>query len=164
MSWGIATGVNWEVVQSGQDKSSPISLGLLNSTIAFSVLLNRTNDMSYLDENGLVADVKDPYPFTVKPEDLKEIYKRGTMYDMEYLFKTIMGLNATYDSGLNGRSADAGWLNGLPVELHLGDGLRYLVRIGTLEINHMIFNDRMVPILSSVNMTCHRFYDTPPEE
>ena len=164
MSWGIATGVNWEVVQSGQDKSSPVSLGLLNSTISFSVLLNRTNDMSYLDANGLIAGIKDPYPFTVPTADLQEIYNRGTMYDMEYLFKTIMGLNATYDSGLNGRTADAGWLNGLPVELHLGDGLRYLVRIGSLEINHMIFNDRMVPILSSVNMTCHRFYDTPPEE
>lgn len=164
MTWGIATGVNWEVVQSGQDKSTPVSLGLLNSTISFSVLLNRTNDMAYLDSNGLITGVKDPYPFTVPTADLQEIYKRGTMYDMEYLFKTIMGLNSTYNSTLNGKTADAGWLNGLPVELHLGDGLRYLVRIGSLEVKHLIFNDRMVPILSNVDMTCHRFYDTPPEE
>jgi hypothetical protein len=86
------------------------------------------------------------------------------MYDMEYLFKTLMGLNSTYDSGLNGRTADKGWLNGLPIELHLGDGLRYLVRIGSLEVKHLIFNDRMVPIISSVDITCHRFYDSATEE
>ena len=91
MTWGLATGVNWEVVQSGLDKSTPVSLGLLNSTISFTVLLNRTNDMAYLNSNGLIAGVKDPYPFTVATSDLQEIYKRGTMYDMEYLFKTLMG-------------------------------------------------------------------------
>jgi hypothetical protein len=164
MTWGIATGVNWEVVQSGLDKSTPVSLGLLNSTISFTVLLNRTNDMAYLNSNGLIAGVKDPYPFTVATSDLQEIYKRGTMYDMEYMFKTLMGLNSTYDSGLNGKTADKGWLNGLPIELHLGDGLRYLVRIGSLEVKHLIFNDRMVPIISSVDITCHRFYDSATEE
>jgi hypothetical protein len=164
MTWGIATGVNWEVVQSGLDKSTPVSLGLLNSTISFTILLNRTNDMAYLNSNGLITGVKDPYPFTVSTSDLQEIYKRGTMYDMEYLFKTLMGLNSTYDSGLNGRTADKGWLNGLPIELHLGDGLRYLVRVGSLEVKHLIFNDRMVPIISSVDITCHRFYDSATEE
>jgi len=164
MTWGIATGVNWEAVQSGLDKSTPASLGLLNSTISFTILLNRTNDMAYLNSNGLIAGVKDPYPFTVATSDLQEIYRRGTMYDMEYLFKTLMGLNSTYDSGLNGRTADKGWLNGLPIELHLGDGLRYLVRIGSLEVKHLIFNDRMVPIISSVDITCHRFYDSATEE
>ena len=73
-----------------------------------------------------------------------------------------MGVNATYKSMLNGYTADKGWLQGTPVDLHLGDGLRYQVRIGSLDVNHTIFNDRMVPILSTVNITCHRFYDLAP--
>lgn len=162
MTWGLAEGVNWEAVQTGLDKSTPVSTGLLNSTISFSLLLNRMADMQYLDSNGLRADVANPYPINVDKTDLAAIYKRGTMYDIEYLFKTIMGVNATYNSGLNGLTADKGWLNGTPIDLHLGDGLRYQVRIGSLDVAHTIFNDRMVPILSTINITCHRFYDLLP--
>jgi hypothetical protein len=162
MSWGIAEGVNPDVIQSGLDKSTPIGLGLMSSTVSFSILLNRTNDMAYLDSNGLIGlGNPNPYPSVVSQDDLKMIYKKGTMYDMEYFFRTINGLNSTYDSNLNGKTADQGWLNGTPVELHLGDGMRYLVRVGSLDINHAIFNERMVPILSTVNITCHRFYDKP---
>ena len=165
MTWGLAEGVNWEAVQTGLDKSTPISTGLLNSTISFSLLLNRMGDMQYLNEDGLRPEVKNPYPAFNRSKgkslnkELSEVYKRGTMYDLEYLFKTIMGINSTYKSGLNGETADKGWLQGIPVDLHLGDGLRYQVRIGSLDVNHSIFNDRMVPILSTVNITCHRFYD-----
>ena len=102
-----------------------------------------------------------PYPSTVDPVELQEIYKKGTMYDLEYLFKTTMGLNATYKSTLNGSTADRGWLTAIPVELHLGDGMRYRVRISTLNVNHAMFNSRMVPILSTVDFTCHRYYDGP---
>lgn len=171
MAWGTSTEVNWDYVSLGLDKASAVALGILKSTITFSLLLNRTGDMSYVTKNGellhadettankTVYQSTDVYPQDVSQEDLKLIYKKGTMYDLEYLFRTIMGLNSNYESSLNGRTADRGWLNAAPVELHLGDGMRYLVRISTLDVNHIMFNDRMVPILSSVNVTCHRFYD-----
>ena len=163
MTWGIAEGVNWDVVATGLDKSTPIGLGLMTSTVSFSLLINRTGDMNFLDSNGLVSgiDISKIYPYSVSSDDLKLIYKKGTMYDIEYLFRTINGLNSIYDSNLNGKTADQGWLNGTPVELHLGDGMRYLVRIGSMDVNHTIFNERMVPILSTINLTCHRFYDKP---
>lgn len=171
MAWGTSTEVNWDYVSLGLDKASAVALGILKSTITFSLLLNRIGDMSYVTKNGelvhadgttaikTVYQATDVYPYDVSQEDLKLIYKKGTMYDLEYLFRTIMGLNSNYESSLNGRTADRGWLNAAPVELHLGDGMRYLVRISTLDVNHIMFNDRMVPILSSVNVTCHRFYD-----
>lgn len=171
MAWGTSTEVNWDYVSLGLDKASAVALGILKSTITFSLLLNRTGDMAYLDANGNLTHVNagddkptahtpaQIYPKYVNPEDRKMIYKKGTMYDLEYLFRTVMGLNANYDSTLNGRTADRGWLNAAPVELHLGDGMRYLVRISTLDVNHIIFNERMVPIISTVNVTCHRFYD-----
>lgn len=169
MTWGIAEGVNWEGIAAGLDATSPITPALLQSTVSFSLLLNRTHDMQYLDSNGLATvdgvKYKSPYPlFNLKPgktidQELAEIYKKGTMYDMEYLFKTVMGINATYESWLNKQTADKGWLQGGVTELHLGDGMRYLVRVSGLDITHVIFNERMVPVLSTVNITCTRFND-----
>lgn len=163
MGWGIAEGVNPDVIQSGADGYIvPIGAGLNQSTIDFTLLLNRIGDMAYLDSNGRIPGADDPYPGNFnKLEDLKMIYKKGTMYDLEYLFRTINGPNASYQSSLNDKTADRGFLLGAQVELHLGDGLRYLVRIGSLSVNHTVFNDRMVPILSNVQISCHRFYDPP---
>ena len=79
------------------------------------------------------------------------------MYDLEYLFKTVGGANATYTDSFDTKTADRGWLQGIQVELHLGAGMRYLVRVNSLDVNHMIFNDNMVPILSEVNISCSRF-------
>lgn len=164
MAWGLVEGVNWEVIQSGLDKLTPIGAGLTQTTISFSILLNRTEDMAFLDSNGLKAGVTSPYPLfnakTGNPNDeYKQIYQKGTMYDMEYFFKTVNGFNSVYTSSLNGETADQGWLNGIPVELHLGAGLRYLVRISNIDINHTMFTERMVPIRSTLNLTCTRFYD-----
>jgi len=163
MGWGIAEGVNPDVIQSGADGYIvPIGAGLNQSTVDFTLLLNRIGDMAYLDSNGRIPGADNPYPGNFnKLEDLKMIYKKGTMYDLEYLFRTINGPNASYQSSLNDKTADRGFLLGAQVELHLGDGLRYLVRIGSLSINHTVFNDRMVPILSNVQISCHRFYDPP---
>ena len=102
-----------------------------------------------------------PYPGFVSDEDAAMIYKKGTMYDIEYLFKSINGYSSGYNSSLNGMTSDRGWLNPIPVELHLGDGLRYLVRISSLDLEHVVFNERMVPILSTVNVTCTRYFDGP---
>jgi len=55
-------------------------------------------------------------------------------------------------------------MNKLPVELHLGDGLRYLVRISSLDIEHKMFNERMVPIFSNVRITCARYPDIASQQ
>lgn len=178
MTWGLQTEMHPDYIAGGFDKGTPFAQGLLASTISFSLMLNRIEDMKYLDKNGLIrvsgnSDVyleerlqrpsliDNPYPTFTTPDDseLRLIYKKGTMYDVEYLLKTIMGKNATYTSNLNGDTADWGWLNAAPVELHLGDGLRYRVRINGMSITHGMFNARMVPILSTLNLSCSRFYD-----
>lgn len=183
MTWGINTEVNTQMESMGLDKSVPLTAGLFNSTISFELLLNRIGDMAFLDEFGLKSDIKtvtngtnyvtqrvptnfnvtDVYPQEVNNEELAMIYKKGTMYDIEYLFRAVNGFNAQYNSSLNGLTADRGWLYALPIELHLGDGLRYLVRLTTLNVNHNMFNDRMVPILTTVTLTCTRYYDGPEQ-
>jgi hypothetical protein len=39
--------------------------------------------------------------------------------------------------------------------------MRYRIRINEVSINHAIFNNRMVPILSTVRFVCGRFNDGP---
>lgn len=107
--------------------------------------------------------VNSPYGLPEEPpfEERATIWKRGTMYDIEYLFRAMGGYYADYESGLNGKTADRGWLQPIPMELHLGTGLKYLVRISSLDLKHMMFNERMVPSLTTVNVVCTRYYDSP---
>jgi hypothetical protein len=183
MSWGLQDKMDPEFIASGQDAFSVISAGLISSTVEITLLLNRIGDFAYINEMGYNAgfgknaDLEDaairrlrqntgtlvdnPYPDDVDVEEIKEIYKKGTMYDLEYLFKTMNGPHATFISKLNGKTADRGWMRPTIVELHLGAGMRYRVRIRELSVTHSIFNSRMVPILSSVRLVLGRFNDGP---
>jgi len=182
MAWGVMDKMDPSYIASGQEVFNAISAGLMSATITVTLLLNRVGDFSYIDANGfksgvgndqfledadrrLVARtrglVKSPYPEYVSTDDLKEIYKKGTMYDIEYLFRTINGPHATFISKLNGKTADRGWLRPSLVELHLGAGMRYRVRLAQFAVTHSVFNSRMVPILSSVQLTFGRFNDGP---
>jgi hypothetical protein len=107
--------------------------------------------------------INSPYGLPEEPslEERATIWKRGTMYDLEYMFRAMGGYYADYESGLNGRTADRGWLQPIPMELHLGTGLKYLVRVSSLDLKHMMFNERMVPTLTTLNVTCTRYYDSP---
>ena len=169
-------------IASGSEVFNVISAGLMSATITVTILLNRIHDFSYIDANGFKSGVSNdafledadrrlvarnrgllqsPYPEYVSPEDLQDIYRKGTMYDIEYLFRTINGPHATFISRLNGKTADRGWLRPSLVELHLGAGMRYRVRLAQFAVTHSVFNSRMVPILSSVQLTFGRFNDGP---
>jgi len=183
MSWNQLMAMDPIYEASGQDAYTSVSAQLVASTVELTLLLNRIGDFAYINENGfnsgfgndldptyakfLQDDLKqnnkitNPYPHNVDVDDLKEIYKKGTMYDLEYLFKTINGPHATFISQLNGQTADRGWIRPTFVELHLGAGMRYRVRVIELSVTHSIFNSRMVPILSSVRLVLGRFNDGP---
>lgn len=181
MAWGIVEQFSPQFEASGQDKATALSVGLMKSAISFELYLNRIGDMAFLDSNGLKAstvtqtngvnyitqqvpqfNIEDIYAGKVPPEDLALIYERGTMYDLEYLFRTVGGHNSRYKANvLGGETSDKGWLMPIPVELHLGSGLRYLVRVSQLDVQHIIFNERMVPLWTQVTVTCTRYYDGP---
>lgn len=161
MAWGVQQAMDPPYVASGEDTFNPISAGLISSTIVFEVLLNRIADFNFLNPDGSIIG---SYPYgeiDVPIEQRKQIYERGTMHDLEYFFKTNNGPHGTFTSSYNGLTADAGWLRPSSMELHLGAGMRYRVRINEISINHAIFNTRMVPILSTVRFVCGRFNDGP---
>lgn len=175
MAWGLMSSMDPTFEATGLDKFQAVSAGLLSSTIEFEIMLNRIADFDYINENGLRSLnlsqtqlqatnrslATNPYPLIVDNDDLKQVYRKGTMYDIEYLLKTINGPNGDFNSALNGLTADRAWMRPSIVELHLGSGMRYRVRIANLSVNHIFFNNRMVPTLSTIKLTCARFNDGP---
>jgi hypothetical protein len=160
MAWGIMDQMDPTYVASGQDAFQVISAGLMSSSVTIQLILNRIEDMSYLDADGNYNTATSPYPGTEVPlKDRKEIYEKGTMYDIEYLFKTLNGPRGEFLSEINGTTADRGWLRPSIVELHLGARMRYRVRVQSLSVSHTMFNTRMVPIFSSISLTVGRFND-----
>jgi len=142
---------------------TPINVG----GISFEIYLNRIDDLSLIKSNGtLVLDGKTfasdtVYPEVVDPAELKQIYRKGTMYDLEYLFRAIHGGGNDYTSILRGKTSDLGWISRAAVEVHLGDGLRFLVSLNNIGVNHVLFNDRMVPMLTVLTIQGSRFMDSP---
>ena len=166
MTWGAVANANPMYEAMGQDTFAPIAANMLSSQITFDIILNRIEDMSVLNPDGSYKG-SNPYPGWAHPKDIapqaerKKIVEMGTMYDMEYLFKAMHGYagNSNFQSSLRGQTSDPGWLPVRPVELHLGNKLRYRVRVSSLSIRHAIFNSRMVPVLSTVSFTCNRYWD-----
>ena len=163
MNWGTTTEVNPQLESLGLDKGVPLTSGLNNTTVSFDLVLNRIDDMRILDSNGFKTikgkQYKELYSPQISDAEAKLIYKKGTMYGLEYFFKAVNGDIGNYESYLNGSTSDRGWMFAIPVELHLGTGLRYLVRISSLAVNHNMFDERMVPIFSTVSIICTRYYD-----
>lgn len=135
------------------------------STIAFELLLNRMPDMKYIDpkagnyrKSGVnyATDVYDRNPVN---DELKEIHEKGTMYDVEFLLRVLLGYRLKSQLRGGKLTSDVGWITPRPVELHLGSSLRYLVNIVDLRLNHVIFNERMVPLFTTVSITGTRIPD-----
>lgn len=135
------------------------------STIAFELLLNRMPDMKYIDpkagnyrKTGInyATEVYDRNPVN---DELKEIHEKGTMYDVEFLLRVLLGYRLKSQLRGGKLTSDIGWITPRPVELHLGSSLRYLVNIVDLSLNHVIFNERMVPLFTTVRITGTRIPD-----
>jgi len=155
------TDVSMEV--SGNEGFNLVGANVNQSTITFQIVINRVADMKYYELVGgkgrLKANLDDKLYSPRKPTlaEQDQIYRKGTMYDIEYLLSTVIGyrLNTKY----RGMTADVGWISGRPVQLYLGQSLRYLGFINSFAINHTIFNERMVPVFTTAELSFNRIPD-----
>ena len=185
MNYAGAPQVDPGLITSGADAVPLIGSSVTSSNLTFSVILNRMNDFKYLDallakgsvvrtDNNLPQpDFHDIYPhgsnhgktentqdgvrsITQELERLKEL---GTMYDVEYLLRTLIGYELR--SYLKGGdfTADVGYLGAYPVELHLGNNLRYLGVIDNFSLTHTIFSKDMIPLFTNLTITFSRLPD-----
>jgi len=167
MDYGGAPPVDVSLAASGGENFNSYGSGAGSGTISLNLILNRINDMKYFDPNtGKLKAGLTPAVFAGRPPDSREladIYNRGTMYDMEFLFRTLLGYeyNSFLGRGMSWdkKTADLGWLGGKPVEIHLGKSLRYLGRVVSVSISHVLFTERMVPTFSEVGIVIQRLPD-----
>jgi hypothetical protein len=163
MSWAGVMGANPVFEAANLDPAVPMQQNLFASTVNFVVILNRIQDLAELTSTGGYKNNRNPYSIEVSKEDRLDIVQKGTMYDLEYLFRAMHGFaaSANYDSNLMGKTKDPGWLPVRPIELHLGKKLRYRVRVVNMEVSHKMFSTSMVPIFSEVSFSCLRYWDGP---
>jgi hypothetical protein len=166
MNYTGAPNVDVAMQASGTEKFNLMGTSATQSTISFQILINRMFDMKYYEPDGkgsgkLKGGGGRAYGARVPslPEQ-NAIYDMGTMYDVEYLLRTLLGY--TLKSYLrNGQTADMGYLGARPVELHLGKSLRYLGTVTSISLDHRIFNERMVPLFTNVGISFSRIPDYP---
>lgn len=166
MSYFTAPNVDVAMMTSGTEMFNLAGVSGSQGSVSFQITINRIFDMNYLTPTrgayGNNVNLAEVYPVQPYSDlDYLEIYEKGTMYDVEYLLRVLMGTTMT--SYLRGqKTADMGWLPAIPVELHLGKSLRYLGTINSLNLNHIIFDSRMVPIFTTMDIAFARLPDYPP--
>jgi hypothetical protein len=161
MTYPIGPAVDYGYLASGQEGANLMGTDGSFGTITFEIILNRMSDMKYYNKTGLLTEAgKEQYGDHVPTaRDQMLIYNRGTMYDLEYLLRTA-GAGATIqNTWLRGYTADLGFTAAQPIELHLGKNLRYWGSLAAIDVNHTIFNENMIPVFTSVQLTFARLIE-----
>lgn len=171
-----STSVNWGITPSQTDITSILTgLTNANSSISLTLRLDRTND--FAAARGLNAQVNNPssdISFYTNLRELAKYYKkgqapqseldfstnmetkitellrRGTLADLEYLYRTINGDN--YKSSWGTNTSNISFL--LPTIIRLDIGPQRLVgMVQNLNVTHLAFTREMVPIRTDVELT-----------
>jgi len=160
MSYGGVADVDPGLQSSGNEEYLASNPSVFQSTIGIQVVINRMFDFKYINENGIkTGQISDFYAGNIPVQkDLQNIYKKGTMYDVEYLLQTMFPYEPVM-SQFRGETSDIGFLGASPVELHLGSNLRYVAQINNISVNHLIFDNRMVPLFTTISVSTNRIPD-----
>jgi hypothetical protein len=165
MSYYTSPNIDVTLMTSGQDLFNLSGVSNSQGSVTFQVIINRIFDMQYFNRFGIPRD-NAALAYSKPPQtsqEWRELYEKGTMYDVEFLLRTLMGTTmSSYLRGIN--TADMGWLPAIPVELHLGKSLRYLGTVNDIQLNHTIFDERMVPLFTTCQISFARLPDYPATE
>lgn len=160
MSYGGVADVDPGMQSSGNEEFLLQNPSVFKSTINLQIVINRMFDFQYINKDGIKSgQISDFYAGNVPTKsDLTRIYERGTMYDVEFLLQTMFPYEPI-ESQLRGKTSDIGFLGASPVELHLGNKLRYVAQINNISVNHVIFDNRMVPLFTTISISTNRIPD-----
>ena len=162
MAYGGVPPVDPNQEASGKEEYNLMAPSLSSSTISFSLLLNRMFDLKYIGPGGVLNSdmpIEKLWPSNAPDaKTLQAIYEKGTMYDVEFLLRTLFNIDS-FPSQLRGDTTDIGYIGAMQVELHLGKKLRYLVVLEGFSVYHSMFNKDMVPMMSNLTITARRIPD-----
>jgi hypothetical protein len=137
-----------------------------NVSVGFTLYLNRMPDMTELaGKKGKTGTYGKNYPRELREEEIQGILNRGTEYDLEFLYRVLNGEPKPSDNtlltynvaGKPAVTSDFGYITGTPVWLKIHNNLRYKGSVASLSVNHVIFNELMVPMFSTVDVTMIRY-------
>lgn len=164
-----SSGIDW--TYGSKDRSVSLSG---SQTISFDLLINRIPDMSYWAAFMGSTSMNTPVPFNqlapgsvygrdLDPVEIEGIMKRGTEYDIEFLYRVLTGdpmkksllLEPGYAA--NALTSDIGYITKVPVWLYLHDNMRFFGSISSINVMHRIFDQNMVPTLTRMSVTFSRY-------
>ena len=160
-STAMDTSIDWMLA----DKDPANYIGG-NVSIGFTLYLNRMPDMTELaGVKGKPGPYGKNYPRELREEEIQGILNRGTEYDIEFLYRVLNGdpkpsNNTLLTYTVGGKPAvtsDFGYITGTPVWLKIHNNLRYKGSVASVSVNHVIFNELMVPMFSTVDITMIRY-------
>ena len=164
---------NSNVVPSNLDKfANQGSLFTAMEAINFSITIDRTVDFAFakaLYNKG--ASGFEEYYRTGYPGDTSETFeqkfdalmKRGTLADIEYIYRAINGSGQNGNMWLNGfgqETAELGFLSPTAIAVRFGpdaNSISYVGWVESLQIQHTRFTENMIPINSVVNVQFNAF-------
>lgn len=123
-----------------------------SQTFQVEIILNRLFDMSALasDRAGQKTTNGD-YARALTNEDIHGILTRGTEYDLEFLYRTING-EPKLGPSMDRATSDFGFLAPAPIWFRLHDNFKYKVVITHLSVNHTMFTEKMIPVMTGVTI------------
>jgi hypothetical protein len=150
------TSIDWTL--STQD---PANLIAGNIAVNFTLYLNRIADMTELMPLKAAPTLHSRnYPRQLSKEEVEGILLRGTEYDLEFLYRSVNGNRDMKGNSLltyDGESADKGYITGVPLWFVLHDNMRYYGSLQNISVDHVVFTDKMVPMLSVVSISFLRY-------
>lgn len=114
------------------------------SSYSLELYLNRIPDMNKRNQS---ASYYNPRP---SMSELGQLWTRGTEYDLDYLYRVINGDPKTIVGWK--KSANIGALIMQRVQLKLGNGLYITGVINSINVQHVMFTNEMLPMFSTVTI------------
>jgi hypothetical protein len=161
------SGVDWTY---GSKDKSILLAG--SQTFSFDLLLNRIPDMSYLQTmrnspqtwNELSLSqpsIQSQYGRFLQTYEIDGILKRGTEYDIEFLYRVLTGdpmpNSLLLEKGSTQLTADIGYTTKVPVWLFLNENMRLFGSVSSISVTHRIFDQNMVPMLTRLSIGFQRY-------
>jgi hypothetical protein len=165
---GYSTSGNNSIDWTFGSKDSATSL-TGNQTVKVELLISRISDLSFLNMAAAKRDETAAYGRPLQDEERYGLLNRGTEYDLEFLYRCLNGdpeentmlLDENYGANIGHkeyrRSADIGYITGIPLWMYLGPNLRYFGSVTGINVTHKIFDLNMVPMLSVISIDFTRY-------
>jgi hypothetical protein len=149
-----STGISSNVVPAATDALAFLNLFQGTGTVEFTLEINRVNDFACFKSNSSsnLAKYYGPTAGLGTPDYnalINDLRKRGTLADIEFLYKTVNGGNLK--NSANQETSDIGIIIPTLVRVDIGPYTQIGI-IQSLATTHTMFTQNMIPIQSSVTI------------